>query len=163
MHTSLRHILNVKESSKMDKLAYEYLGTTLEEIRFNKSVLKNEFEIKLKVVQKNDIKDKICIIGKMDILNNSTINGSIEMHSVFREVNNNVTERIKLLNLNSTEQTYFVKPVLSELSLLLSILSQKAVRLPLNLSVENLNVVSIDYEDYDLDSQRQSYRKCDRE
>lgn len=132
----------------MEKLHYEYLGTTLEEIRFNKSVLKKEFELELKIIQKNDIKDKICIVGKMDILVNNVTNGFIIMQSVFKEKNKDDKNKVKLSNLDSKEQTYFVKPVLSELSLLMSILSQKAVRLPFILPIDNFNIFLIDDEEH---------------
>lgn len=136
----------------MDKNDYGYLGTTLEEIQFNKNVLKKEFELRLNIIQKNGTKNKMCIVGEMDILINNITIGSIKMQSVFEEKNKNKLNKIELSSLESTEQTYFVKPVLSELSLLMSILSQKAVRLPLILPIDNFNIISIDNDVHDLNS-----------
>ena len=127
----------------MESTDYEYYGTTLIEVDFKKSLLSGDIDLNFDVSPGFNKKKDIYVKGTVEFIVNGKSKGSIAMESIFKLKKELGNDDVKFSDFNADAKEYFIKPLLSELSLFISILSQKTVRLPIVLPIENI----IDYED----------------
>lgn len=122
----------------MESTDYAYYGTTLVKVDFKKSLLKKNIDVRFGVSPKLNEKKDIYIKGKAEFIIDGKVKGSITMQAVFKLNASIDTEDMKFSDFDSEDQNYFIRPLLSEISLFISILSQKASRLPIILPIEEI-------------------------
>ncbi|AYY08857.1 MULTISPECIES: hypothetical protein [Enterococcus] len=122
----------------MESTDYAYYGTSLIKVDFKKSLLKNNIDVRFGVSPKLNKKKDVYIKGKAEFVVDEEVKGLIAMQAVFKLNKQIDNEDMEFSDFDIEDQNYFIRPLLSEISLFISILSQKASRLPIILPIEEI-------------------------
>lgn len=123
----------------MDRKNYEYIATTLISVDFKKSILKKDLEISYSAKPKFNKTNDIIIKGTVDFLADDKVIGFVKMRTIFKnQLVEEKAEKNNFSNFNLDDQIYFMKPLLSELSLFIANLTEKAARIPLIIPIEQI-------------------------
>jgi len=109
----------------MESTDYAYYGTSLIKVDFKKSLLKNNIDVRFGVSPKLNKKKDVYIKGKAEFVVDEEVKGLIAMQAVFKLNKQIDNEDMEFSDFDIEDQNYFIRPLLSEISLFISILSQK--------------------------------------